>query len=116
MQAETPKAKGSNVVVALILGLISLAGFVLPPLIAAGIAAIVLARMGLRNPGHGRFTGRPAAWVALVLGAMGSLASLVIPGIVVGALVYALFHGGRLPFDTGPSPTPGQFPSLPPHS
>jgi hypothetical protein len=95
--------------------LISLAGFVFPPLMLAAIAAIVLAVIGLRNPGEGRFSGRPAAWAALVLGVMGAVSSLVIPGFVVGALVYSLFHGGQLPFDTGPSSTPSQMPSFPPH-
>lgn len=113
MQAQAQAANRPNgVVVALILGLISLFGLVFPLLIGAAIAGIVLAIRGLRHPEPGTFRGRPGALVALVLNVLGLLASLVIPGVIAGALIFSLFHGGRLPWEVGPSPTPGP-PSLP---
>ena len=93
-----PQAKtDSGAVVALVLGFISLIGLVFPPLLAAGIAAIVLGWVASRRIGRSgtELKGKWIAAAGMVLGTLGSLLSLVIPGFIVGVYIYAAFHGGQ---------------------
>lgn len=85
----------SGAVTALVLGGISLIGLVFPPCLGLGIAAIVLgwtARRRIASSGGG-LKGSGIATAGLVLGVLGSLMSLVLPGIVVGVYIYAAFGG-----------------------
>ena len=84
---------------ALVLGILSLVGLVFPPALGAGILAIVLGwtsrRRVARSAGH--LKGGRLAIAGLVLGVVGSLFSLVLPGFVAYVYVYAVFHGGQMP-------------------
>lgn len=85
----------SGAVTALVLGLISLVGLVVPPCLGLGIAAIVLGRTARRRimSSGGGLKGSRIATIGLVLGVVGSLMSLVLPGFVVGVYIYAAFGG-----------------------
>ena len=86
-------------IAALVLGFVSLGGLVFPPLLFMGVAGVVLgwtARRRIARSG-GALRGRGIAIGGLVLGGLGSLLSLVLPGFVVGVWIYAAFHGGQLP-------------------
>ena len=89
----------SGAVAALACGFISLGGLVFPPLLGLGIAGIVLGWTSRRRIARsaGELKGNAIAVGGLVLGVVGSLLSLVLPGFVVGVWIYALFHGGQLP-------------------
>ncbi len=93
MQAKTD----SGAIVALVLGLVSLVGLVFPPLIGLGIAGIVLGWVARKRIARsaGELKGTRIAVGGVVLGVVGSLLSLVLPGFVVGVLIYAAFHGGQ---------------------
>lgn len=81
------------------LGATSLIGIVFPPLFGAGLAAVILgwtARKRIAR-GGGQLKGGTVAIIAIVLGVLGCLLSLVIPGFIVSVWIYALFHGGQLP-------------------
>ena len=70
-----------------------------PPAFVLGAIAIVLSvvlRQRIKASG-GRLRGTAVLWVAMVLGVVGCLLSLVFPAVIVYGLVYALFHGGQLP-------------------
>jgi len=86
-------------IAALVCGIVSLGGLVFPPLLGLGIAGIILgwtARRRIARSG-GTLKGNAIAIGGLVLGVLGSLLSLVLPGFVIGVWIYALFHGGQLP-------------------
>lgn len=86
-------------VIAVVLGGLSLVGLIFPPAIVAGISAIVLgwfSRKTIASSG-GAIRGRTLAWIAIGLGILGTLLSLVFPGFVVYVWIYAAFHGGQLP-------------------
>ncbi len=86
-------------IAALACGIVSLGGLVFPPLLGLGIAGIILgwtARRRIARSG-GALKGNAIAIGGLVLGVLGSLLSLVLPGFVIGVWIYALFHGGQLP-------------------
>ena len=88
-------------VAALVCGLVSLAGLIFPLLLGLGVAGIILgwaARKRVARSG-GELKGQGIAIAGIALGILGSLLSLVIPGVIVGVWIYAAFHGGRLPFD-----------------
>ncbi len=87
----------SGAITALVLGLVSLIGLVFPPLLGLGIAGIVLGWLARRRIARsgGELRGKWIAIAGIVLGVVGSLLSLVIPGFVVGVLIYAAFHGGQ---------------------
>jgi hypothetical protein len=90
----------SGAVAALVLGVFSLAGLVFPPMLGLGIAAIVIgwaARRRIARSGAA-VKGYRIAVAGLVLGVLGSLLSLVLPGFIVGVWIYAAFHGGQLPY------------------
>lgn len=86
---------------ALVLGVVSLFGFVFPPLFLVGVAGVYLswtARQRIASS-NGTLRGRTATWIALALSLIGCLLSLVFPAIVVYVYAYAAFHGGRAPWD-----------------
>ena len=89
----------SGAVAALVCGFVSLAGLVFPPLLGLGIAGILLGWTSRRRIARsgGQLKGNAVAVGGLVLGVVGSLLSLVLPGFVVSVWIYALFHGGQLP-------------------
>jgi hypothetical protein len=85
----------SGAVTALVLGPISLIGLVFPPLLALGIAAIVLGWTSRRRIARsaGALRGSRIAAAGLAFGVLGSLFSLVLPGFVIGVYIYAAFGG-----------------------
>lgn len=86
--------RGNRPAASLLLGLGSLGGLFFPPLIVAGVTAIVLGISALRR------LGLPAGVlgaVGIVLGVAGTVESLVFPAIIASVFVYAAFHGGQLP-------------------
>ena len=90
--------------VALLLSFLSLGGLVFPPAIGLGIAGVVLswkAHTRIAASG-GTLKGRAVVWIALVLGVIGCLLSLAIPGFVAYVYLYAAFHGGQAPFNDLP--------------
>jgi Domain of unknown function (DUF4190) len=89
----------SAAVVSLVLGLLSLFGLVFPPLIAAAVIAIVLGWTARRRIAAGRHVlkGGRIAIAGMIVGVLGALLSLVLPGFVVSVWIYAAFHGGQLP-------------------
>jgi hypothetical protein len=89
----------SEAKVALALGALSLVGLVFPPAIASGIAGLILGwkARGRIADAPDQFRGAWMAYLALFLSAVGTLASLVLPGFVVSVWIYAAFHGGQLP-------------------
>ena len=95
MQARTDSAA----VVSLVLGFVSLAGLVFPPMIATAIMGIILGWTARRRiaAGQGTLKGGWIAIAGLVLSMLGALCSLVFPGFVLGVWIYAAFHGGQLP-------------------
>jgi Domain of unknown function (DUF4190) len=101
MSSSTAQARRTDggATASLVCGTASLIGLVFPPLIAAGIAAIVLGwrcrRRIARNANELKGTG--IATAGLVFGVFGTLLSLVIPGFVAYVFVYAVFHGGQCP-------------------
>jgi hypothetical protein len=98
--ASSPKVKtDSGAIAAVVLGLGSLIGLILPPLLGAGIAAIVLGWIARRRivRSGGELKGKWIAIAGTALGVLGSLLSLVIPGFIVSVWIYAAFHGGQLP-------------------
>ena len=98
------KQTDSAAVVALVLGALSLVGLVFPLLLALGVTAIVLgwtARRRIARSG-GALKGGRIAIAGLVLGVLGSLLSLVLPGFVAYVYIYAAFHGGQAPWDSLP--------------
>lgn len=89
---------------ALLLGFLSLVGLVFPPAIGLGVAGIVISlieRTRIAASG-GSLKGRILVWIALVLSAIGCLLSLAIPGFIAYVYVYAIFNGGRAPFNDLP--------------
>ncbi len=95
-----PRVKtDSGAIVALILGLVAMIGLIFPPLLGLGIAGIVLGWVAHRRIGRsgGALKGKWFAFGGIVLGVLGSLLSLVIPGFIVGVWINAAFHGGQLP-------------------
>lgn len=112
-QQPRPKVD-TRAVVAVVLGAVSLAGLIFPPMLLVGITATVLgwrSRKSVASSG-GALSGWTAAWIAVGLGILGSLLSLVIPGLIVYVWIYAAFHGGQLP--PGPAITPAPFPPAAP--
>ncbi len=111
--AASPKV-ATRAVVAVILGGVSLVGLIFPPMLLVGITATVLGWTSrkLVASSEGALSGRTAAWIAVGLGILGSLLSLVIPGLIVYVWIYAAFHGGQLP--PGPAITPAPFPPATP--
>ena len=95
--APTQIKTDSGAVVSLVLGVISLIGLVFPPLLGAGIAGIVLGWVARRRISRspGELKGKWIAIAGIAVGVVGSLLSLVLPGFVVGVLIYAAFHGGQ---------------------
>jgi hypothetical protein len=96
-----PIQTDSGAVAALVMGLISLGGLVFPPLLGFGVAAILIgwtARRRIARSG-GELKGKRIAIAGVALGVLGSLLSLVLPGLIVSVWIYAAFHGGHLPFD-----------------
>lgn len=85
----------SGAVTALVLGPISLIGLVFPPLLALGIAAIVLGWTSRRRIARsaGALRGSRLAAAGMAFGVLGSLLSLVLPGFVIGVYIYAAFGG-----------------------
>lgn len=86
-------------VVSLVFGGVSLVGLVFPPLLGAGIVAIVLgwtSRRRIARSGH-QLKGQELAIVGLGLGVLGSLLSLALPALVAYVYIYAAFHGGYCP-------------------
>jgi hypothetical protein len=96
----SPQTKtDSGAVASLVIGAVSLIGLVFPPLLAAGIAAILIgwvARKRIARSG-GELKGKGIAIAGMVLGVLGSLLSLVFPVFVISVWIYAAFHGGQLP-------------------
>jgi len=89
----------SGAVAALVCGFVALGGLVFPPFLGLGIAGILLGWTSRRRiaRSNGELRGNAMAVGGLVLGVLGSLLSLVLPGFVVGVYIYAAFHGGQLP-------------------
>jgi hypothetical protein len=88
--------KNNSARVALILGIISLFGLVLPPLIGCAIAGLILGWRSRRAAiAEGKSPRVPNA--ALAFSAVGALDSLVLPGFVVYVVLYALTHNNQLP-------------------
>jgi hypothetical protein len=87
----------SGAVAALVCGLVSLIGLVFPLLLAVAVAAIILGWTARRRIARGgsALKGKGIATTGLVLGVLGTLLSLVIPGFIVGVWIYAAFHGGQ---------------------
>lgn len=85
--------------VALALGAVSIVGLVFPPLIALGVAGLILAWMARKRiaASPDQLRGAWMAYLALVLSAVGTLASLVLPGFIIAVQIYAALHGGQLP-------------------
>lgn len=97
--STTPPETDKAAVVAWVLGATSVVGIVFPPLFGAGLAAVILgwtARKRIARSG-GQLRGKTIAIIAIVLGILGCLVSLVLPGFIVSVWIYALFHGGQLP-------------------
>jgi len=94
-QAQTDSAA----VVSMVLGLLSLFGVAFPPLIAAAVIAIVLGWTARRRIAASKrvLKGGRIAIAGMIVGVLGALFSLVLPGFVVGVWIYAAFHGGQLP-------------------
>jgi Domain of unknown function (DUF4190) len=94
-QAHTDSAA----VVSLVVGLLSLFGLIFPPLIAAAVIAIVLGWTARRRIAASQraLKGGRIAIAGVMVGILGALFSLVLPGFVVGVWIYAAFHGGQLP-------------------
>jgi mannose/fructose/N-acetylgalactosamine-specific phosphotransferase system component IIC len=92
----------SGAIAALVMGLVSLPGLVLPPLLIVGVAGVVIGWTARRRiaRSNGALKGTGIAIAGLALGVLGTLLSLVIPGFFVSVWIYAAFHGGRLPFDS----------------
>jgi hypothetical protein len=92
----TAPPKNSSATVALILGIISVFGIVLPPLIGCAIAGLIL---GWKSRRAAIAEGRSLwlSYLALGLSAIGALDSLVLPGFVIYVVIYALTHGNQLP-------------------
>jgi hypothetical protein len=89
----------SGAVTAIVLGFISLVALVFPPALGLGIAGIVLgwtARRRIARSG-GALKGGRIAIGGLVLGVLGTLEGLVLPGFVAYVYLYAAFHGGQVP-------------------
>ena len=84
---------------ALVLGVVSLVGLILPPLLVAGVTAIYLGFTAQRRiaRSEGTLKGRGMALAGLALGVVGSLLSLVLPGFFGYVWIYAAFHNGQLP-------------------
>ncbi|HEV2027921.1 MAG TPA: DUF4190 domain-containing protein [Candidatus Dormibacteraeota bacterium] len=102
MNTPTADIPGGRVegraVASLVLGAVSLIGLVMPPLLAAGIAGIYLgwtARRRIKGS-LGVLRGTWVATLGLVLGIIGCLLSLVLPGFVIAVYIYAAFHGGQI--------------------
>jgi hypothetical protein len=85
--------------VALVAGFISLPGLVFPPLLMAGLTAVILGWTARRRIGRGgvELRGKGIATAGMALGLLGSLLSLVIPGFIAYVWIYAAFHGGQCP-------------------
>lgn len=91
----------SGAISSLVLGFLSLVALVFPPALGLGIAAIVLgwtARRRIAGSG-GAQRGGHIAIVGLLLGVIGTLEGLVLPGFVAFVYIYAAFHGGKVPGD-----------------
>lgn len=89
----------SGATTALVLGFLSLVALVFPPALGLGIAAVVVGWNARRRitRSNGALKGRPLAVAGLVLGVIGTLEGLFIPGIVAYVYIYAAFHGGQPP-------------------
>ena len=86
--------RGNRPAASLLLGLGSLGGLFFPPLVAAGVTAVVLGISALRKLG---LRAGVLGAVGIVLGVAGTIESLVFPAFVAYVFVYAAFHGGQLP-------------------
>jgi Domain of unknown function (DUF4190) len=97
--AGTHAQTDSAAVVSLAVGLLSLFGLIFPPLIAAAVIAIVLGWTARRRIAASQraLKGGRIAIAGMIVGVLGGLFSLVLPGFVVGVWIYAAFHGGQLP-------------------
>jgi hypothetical protein len=85
----------SGAVAALVCGFVSLGGLVFPPLPALGLAGILLgwtSRRRIARSGD-ELKGNAMAVGGLVLGVLGSLLSLVLPGFVVGVYICRVPRG-----------------------
>jgi hypothetical protein len=89
----------SAAVVSLVLSLLSLFGLIFPPLLAAAVIAIVLGWTARRRITASQrvLKGGRIAIAGMMVGVLGALFSLVLPGFVVSVWIYAAFHGGQLP-------------------
>jgi hypothetical protein len=83
------------------IGAVSVFGLFFPPLLIAGIAGVYLGFTALRRiaRSEGKLKGRSMALAGLGLGAVGTLLSLIVPGIIAYVYIYAAFHNGRMPWE-----------------
>lgn len=94
-----PAPVDRSAIAALVLGFVSLVALVFPPALGLGVAAIVIGWTARRRIARSTTAVRGSAFaiIGLVLGVIGTLEALVLPGIVAFVYIYAAFHGGQIP-------------------
>jgi uncharacterized membrane protein YqaE (UPF0057 family) len=99
--AVTPSVRtDTTAVVSLVLAVLSLPALVFPPLLGLGVAAIVTGVIARRRvlASAGVLKGEGIATAGIVVGVLGTLLGLVLPGFVVAVWIYAIFHGNQIPY------------------